>query len=242
MAKKTFRFDRNDFEERVSEMLKRFGIQSPVRAFAPAFIHRSVLNEYDFPESNERLEFLGDAVLELVATEFLYKKFPEKSEGEMTDIRSALVRGKNLAQASERIGFGELVLLSRGETLAGGDKNPYILANTFEAFLGALYLDSGFEAVREFVTEHVLLETDDILEASLHVDPKSKLQEISQAKHGSAPEYELVSESGADHEKTYEIVVKVGGKPVGKGSGTSKKKAQSMAAENALSQESDWNS
>ena len=135
MAKKTFRFDRNGFEEKVSEMLKRFGIESPVRAFVPAFIHRSVLNEYDFEESNERLEFLGDAVLELVATEFLYKKFPDKSEGEMTDIRSALVRGKNLAQASERIGFGEIVLLSRGETLAGGDKNPYILANTFEAFL-----------------------------------------------------------------------------------------------------------
>lgn len=135
MAKKTFRFDRNGFEDKVSEMLRRFGIESPVQAFVPAFIHRSVLNEYDFPESNERLEFLGDAVLELVATEFLYEKFPEKSEGEMTDIRSALVRGKNLAQASERIGFGEIVLLSRGETLAGGDKNPYILANTFEAFL-----------------------------------------------------------------------------------------------------------
>lgn len=135
MAKKTFRFDRSDFEQKVSYVLARFGIDSPVSAFAPAFIHRSALNEYDFPESNERLEFLGDAVLELVATEFLYAKFPDKTEGELTDIRSALVRGKNLAQASERVGFGEIVLLSRGETLAGGDKNPYILANTFEAFL-----------------------------------------------------------------------------------------------------------
>lgn len=105
MAKKTFRFDRNGFEEKIAGTLRRFGIDSSAEAYVPAFIHRSVLNEYDFEESNERLEFLGDAVLELVATEFLYTKFPEKSEGEMTDIRSALVRGKNLAQASERIGF-----------------------------------------------------------------------------------------------------------------------------------------
>lgn len=241
MAKKAFRFDRIEFEAQVAEALVKFGIDSRPEAFVPAFIHRSVLNEYDFPESNERLEFLGDAVLELVATEFLYKKFPEKSEGEMTDIRSALVRGKNLAQASERVGFGNLVLLSRGETLAEGDKNPYILANTFEAFLGALYLELGLEAVRTFVTEHVLLEVDEILEAELHVDPKSRLQEISQAAFGGAPEYEVLSESGADHEKTYDIAVKVGGKVVGKGRGTSKKKAQSLAAENALARESEWN-
>lgn len=241
MAKKAFRFDRAEFESRVAESLAEFGIGSPASAFAPAFIHRSVLNEYEFPESNERLEFLGDAVLELVATEFLYRKYPEKSEGEMTDIRSALVRGKNLAKASERVGFGELVLLSRGETLAGGDRNPYILANTFEAFLGALYLDSGYEAVRAFVNEHVLSHVEDILEAELHVDPKSRLQEIAQASFGNPPEYELVAESGADHEKTYEISVRVGGKIVGTGVGTSKKKAQSVAAEAALARESEWN-
>ncbi|MDQ1343796.1 MAG: ribonuclease [Patescibacteria group bacterium] len=242
MAKKAFRFDRDEFERKVAETLAGFGIDASPSAFVPAFIHRSVLNEYDFPESNERLEFLGDAVLELVATEFLYRRFADKAEGDMTDIRSALVRGKNLAQASERVGFGNLVLLSRGETLAGGDKNPYILANTFEAFLGALYLDSGLEAVRAFVTEHVLSGVDDILEADLHVDPKSRLQEIAQAVYGSPPEYELLAESGADHDKTYEIAVKVGRKIVGKGVGTSKKKAQSNAAEDALARESEWNS
>lgn len=105
MAKKTFRFDRADFETKISNLLASLGISSPAERFVPAFIHRSVLNEYDFPESNERLEFLGDAVLELIATEFLYRRFPEKPEGEMTDIRSALVRGKNLAAASERLGF-----------------------------------------------------------------------------------------------------------------------------------------
>ncbi len=153
------------------------------------------MNEYDFSESNERLEFLGDAVLELVATEFLYAKYPEKTEGEMTDIRSALVRGKNLAKASERLGFDELILLSRGETLAGGNRNPYILANTFEAFLGALYLALGFSAVRDFVAEHVLSKVEEILEAELHVDPKSRLQELAQARFGSPPEYDLVSEA-----------------------------------------------
>lgn len=172
------------------------------------------MNEYDFPESNERLEFLGDAVLELVTTEFLYGRYPQKTEGEMTDIRSALVRGKNLAKASERLGFGDLVLLSRGEMLAEGNKNPYILANTFEAFLGALYLALGYVAAREFVIEHVLLQVDEILEAELHVDPKSRLQEIAQARFYAPPEYELTTEFGADHEKTYEIVVKVGGKIV----------------------------
>ncbi len=119
MAKKVFRFDRVEFETKISDSLKALRISAKASDFIPAFIHRSVLNEYDFPESNERLEFLGDAVLELVATEFLYAKYPEKTEGEMTDIRSALVRGKNLAKASERLGFGDLVLLSRGETLAG---------------------------------------------------------------------------------------------------------------------------
>ena len=118
MAKKPFRFDRTEFEGRVEGLLSSLRIPSAAVKFVPAFIHRSVLNEYDFEESNERLEFLGDAVLELVATEFLYAKYPEKSEGEMTDIRSALVRGKNLAAASERLGFGELVLLSRGESMA----------------------------------------------------------------------------------------------------------------------------
>lgn len=241
MAKKSLRFDREEFESRVADALSRLGIPSEPAKFVPAFVHRSVMNECDFPASNERLEFLGDAVLELVATEFLYAEFPEKSEGEMTDIRSALVRGKNLAKASENLGFGSLVLLSRGEILAGGDKNPYILANTFEAFLGALYLDLGFPAAKEFVTRHVLSGVGEILNASLHVDPKSRLQEISQAKFGTAPEYDVVSETGADHEKTYEVVVKVGGYPVGSGIGTSKKKAQSLAAENALARESEWN-
>lgn len=242
MAKKTLRFDPSDFESRIGETLRNLGIESAPAKFVPAFVHRSVMNECDFPESNERLEFLGDAVLELIATEFLYHEFPEKSEGEMTDIRSALVRGKNLAKASETLGFGSLVLLSRGEILAGGDKNPYILANTFEAFLGALYLDLGYASAHDFVTRHVLSGVGMILDASLHVDPKSRLQEICQAKFGAAPEYEVLSESGADHEKTYEVVVKAGGRIVGEGVGTSKKKAQSVAAENALSRQSEWNS
>jgi ribonuclease-3 len=195
MAKKVFRFDHAEFETKIAGILDKLRIVGKASDFVPAFIHRSVLNEYDFSESNERLEFLGDAVLELVATEFLYAKYPEKTEGDMTDIRSALVRGKNLAKASERLGFDELILLSRGETLAGGNKNPYILANTFEAFLGSLYLALGFSAARDFVAEHVLSKVEEILEAELHVDPKSRLQELAQARFGFPPEYDLVSEA-----------------------------------------------
>jgi ribonuclease-3 len=206
-----------------------------------AFVHRSCLNEFDFPESNERLEFLGDAVLELVATEFLFAEFPEKSEGELTDLRSALVRGKNLAETALRLDFGPLILLSHGESLAGGGENPYILANTFEAFLGALYLDLGYDAAKAFVAEHVLSGTETILADSLHVDPKSRLQEVSQAVFGVPPEYELVAEMGADHDKTYSVAVKINGKTVGEGTGGSKKKAQAAAAAAALEKETEWN-
>lgn len=128
-------------------------------------------------------------------TESLFAHFPEKAEGELTDIRSALVRGKNLARISEKLGFGEMILLSKGERLAGGATNPYILANTFEAFLGAMYLEKGIEMVRKFINTHVFSLLDSILAESLHVDPKSHLQEITQAKHGLAPEYEIISES-----------------------------------------------
>ncbi len=208
MSRKVPRFDRKEFEGRIGDFLASLRIPSAPEKYVLPFIHRSCLNEFDFSESNERLEFLGDAVLELAATEFLYGKYPEKSEGELTDLRSALVRGKNLAATAERLGFGPFILLSRGETLAGGDKNPYILANVFEAFLAAVYLDLGYAAARDFVETHVLSGIDSILSESLHVDPKSRLQEVLQASHGIPPEYALVSESGADHDKTYRIAVR----------------------------------
>jgi ribonuclease-3 len=242
MSRKILRFDRKEFEERVGAFLVSLRIPSTPEKYCLAFVHRSSLNEYELSESNERLEFLGDAVLELIATEFLYFRFGDKPEGELTDLRSALVRGKNLALMAERLNFGPLILLSRGETLAAGDKNPYILANTFEAFLGAMYLDLGYSFVRGFIEEYVLSGIDTILSESLHVDPKSRLQEISQAIFFVPPEYCLLSEEGADHDKTYRIAVMIAGRIVGEGVGTSKKKAQSVAAENALLREKEWNS
>ena len=243
MQKKPFfSFDKSAFRERVALLLIRLSLtESSPEAFMTAFLHRSILNEFEFESSNERLEFLGDAVLELAATEALFLKFPDKAEGELTDIRSALVRGKNLARISESLGFGDMILLSKGERLAGGASNPYILANTFEAFLGALYLEKGYDVAKAFVARHVLSTLDTILSESLHIDPKSRLQEISQEVFGVAPNYEIESESGFDHEKTYIISVSIQDKKLAEGMGSSKKKAQSAAAEAALSKEADWN-
>ncbi len=243
MSKKLERLDHKAFEEKVKILLDSLGI--PCRNISPytlAFVHRSVLNERTthFSESNERLEFLGDAVLELIITEILFHKYPEKDEGKMTDIRSALVRGKNLAIIALRLGLEEYILLSRWEVLADGKKNPYILANTFEAFLGAIYLDNGFELAKKFIEEHVASTLDEILDKRLYIDPKSYLQEFTQAKYLITPTYEVHSESGLDHNKNYEVGVCVGAMCVGIGFGSSKKKAQEQAAENAIGKIDEW--
>lgn len=167
MSRTSLRFDRVEFEARVSTLLSSLQIL-PRRSelFWLAFVHRSVLNEAQsgYTESNERLEYLGDAVLELVITEALFHHFPQKSEGELTDIRSALVRGRNLAEISLRLGFSTAIQLSRGESLAVGHENAYILANTFEALLGALYLDQGISVVKEFIERHIFTTLPQILE------------------------------------------------------------------------------
>lgn len=192
------------------------------------------------PESNERLEFLGDAVLELISTELLFHAYPGKPEGELTDIRSALVRGKNLASVGLRLGLQDYVLVSKGELLAGGNTNPYIVANTFEAFLGALYLDLGYAEAKKFVETYVYSTLSEILEKQLYVDPKSYLQEISQAKYSTTPTYEVLAESGSDHSKSYTVGAYIGTTQVGTGMGSSKKKAQQEAAENAISTQKIW--
>lgn len=213
-----------------------------IEPYLQSFVHRSVLNERltQFSASNERLEFLGDAVLELSITEMLFLRYPEKDEGKMTDLRSAIVRGKHLATISTKLGLPNFILLSRGEALAGGMNNPYILANTFEAFLGAIYLDLGFEVAQGFIHEHVTPTLDEILEKRLYVDPKSYLQEFTQAKWLITPTYEVLNESGLDHNKIYEVAVKVDETCVGTGKGTSKKKAQEQAAEDAIGKIEEW--
>jgi ribonuclease III len=241
MSKRSNRFNQLAFEEKVEGLLLSLEIPYKRRSsYILAFFRRSVLNELDFPQSNERLEYLGDAVLELITTEYLFHAFPDKDEGAMTDIRSALVRGRNLADIALKLGLSNFILLSKGEIQAGGNLNPYILANTFEALLGAIYLDAGFDAAKRFVEVHVISTLKDILDQALHVDPKSHLQELVQAMYGVTPRYELIAEHGMDHDKTYEIGVYVDSREVGRGMGSSKKKGQSQAAENALARKAEW--
>src|SRR3989338_369976 len=159
------------------------------------FVHKSYLNEaHNGPrESNERLEFLGDAVLELVVTEFLFKNYPN-DEGELTNWRSALVKGSHLAHIAKELNLGEYLFLSHGEEKSGGRTKNYILANTFEALLGAIYLDKGYEVAHKFINDFVLIYLENILEKGLHIDPKSKFQEMAQDKEGVTPVYRLVEE------------------------------------------------
>jgi ribonuclease-3 len=243
MSKKIVSISSRAFEEKIITYVTSLQIPyKNITNYCLAFIHRSVLNEniIHVDESNERLEFLWDAVLELISTELLFHTFPGKPEGELTDIRSALVRGKNLASIGLRLCLQDYVLVSKWELLAWGNTNPYIVANTFEAFLGALYLDLGYGEAKTFVEKHVYSTLPEILEKQLYVDPKSYLQEIAQAKYTSTPTYEVLRESGSDHNKSYTVGAYIGTHHVGTGMGSSKKKAQQEAAENALSLQKVW--
>lgn len=201
-----------------------------------ALTHRSALNEYPdiSPESNERLEFLGDAVLELVTTEFLFAKFPAEQEGVLTAYRSALVKTTTLAEVAEKLELGKKLYMSKGEEATGGRDNPALLANTMEAIIGALYLDQGLETARSFVTETVLWKVDDIVSKKLYKDPKSLLQEVVQAKGLNTPTYDVLSEEGPDHNKAFTVGVYIDGTLTGKGEGKSKQLAQQAAAAMAL--------
>jgi ribonuclease-3 len=206
-----------------------------VEIYQRAFIHRSYVNENaEVHRDNERLEFLGDAVLELVVTEELFHKFPKKPEGELTALRSALVRGNTLAKVSEAIGLGEYLLLSKGEESSGGRTKSYILANLCEAFIGALYLDLGYSEAERFIKAHVLIYIDEIVDNALHVDPKTFFQEMAQEHEGVTPEYNLLKDSGPDHNKSFIMGVYINGELIAKGEGSSKQKAEIDAARNGL--------
>ncbi len=200
-----------------------------------AFIHKSYVNENPNENfSNERLEFLGDAVLELSVTDFLFKNYPNEPEGELTNWRSALVKGKNLAQVARHLHLGDYLLLSRGEDLSGGRDKDYILANTVEAFIGALYLDKGYDQANEFITRHIIALLEEIIAQGLHIDAKSHVQELAQDRLNLTPRYELVQDSGPDHEKTFVMGIHFGSHLVGMGSGPSKQEAEQAAARDAL--------
>lgn len=243
MIKKNIVFNNDEFEDRVKNLL--LNLQIPyknISLYTKSFVHKSILNEKSsiFDESNERIEFFWDAVLELIITEMLYFAYPEKSEWELTDIRSAIVRWKNLAVVSDKLKFQNYIILSKWEILAGWNKNPYILANTLEAFLGSLYIDLWYEKAKEFVKEHIFSTLSEIMENKLHIDPKSYLQEIVQSKYNITPNYDVISESGFDHEKDYLIWVYFGDKKIWEWNWSSKKKAQKNAALNALENKEKW--
>jgi ribonuclease-3 len=201
-----------------------------------AFCHRSYLNENPdfYLPHNERLEFLGDAVLELVVTEYLYQKYPEKSEGELTNWRAALVNAKMLSNLAQELGFNDFLLLSKGEEKEVGKARQYILANAFEAFIGAIYLDQGYKTCQEFIKKHLLKKLPEIIEKGLFKDVKSRFQEEAQERVKITPTYKVLDEWGPDHAKHFIVGVFLGNELVAKGEGSSKQEAEEEAAQNAL--------
>ncbi|MBI4037885.1 ribonuclease III [Candidatus Curtissbacteria bacterium] len=200
-----------------------------------AFIHRSYLNEHkEFAgDSNERLEFLGDSVLSLVVSRFLFENLPKMTEGQLTTIRASLVRTETLAKVGKDLNLGKYLLLSKGEEDSGGRENQSIMANTFEALIGAIYLDSGLESASK-VIEHVILKRWKILAKTAISDHKSKLQEVLQRKYHISPTYKLLSTWGPDHAKEFEIGAFYNERLLGKGQGKNKQIAAQNAARSAL--------
>lgn len=200
-----------------------------------ALTHRSYINEHpDAVEDNERLEFLGDAVLDFLVGEWLYNRFPEMEEGELTQMRSALVQTNQLAIFSNFLGLEKAVRLGRGEYKTGGTYRNTLLCDLFEAFIGALFLDSGLETVKKFIYPMLENASVEIIEQHRNEDPKSKLQEWAQANGYPTPKYATTNVKGPDHEKVFEVEVKVNGKIMGSGVARSKQSAEKIAANNAL--------
>ena len=223
--------------EDFSILEKKLGVKFKNKDFLrQAFTHRSYLNENpDFKsEHNERLEFLGDAVIELIVTEHLYKEYPEKTEGDLTNWRAALVNAKMLTSVAEELDFNDFLLLSRGESKELGKARAYILANAFEALLGAFYLDSGFKVCDEFIEKYLLKNLANIIQDGSYKDAKSKFQEEAQEKASITPSYKIIKESGPDHEKNFVVGVYLDEELVAEGKGLSKQEAEEAAAQLAL--------
>lgn len=228
---------RLNFEKKFGGLEKKLGIKFKNKdLLIQAFIHRSFLNEnpdFKLPH-NERLEFLGDAVLEQVVTEYLFKDYPKKPEGELTSWRAALVNAKMLAKTAQDIGFNDFLLLSQGESKEKGKAREYILANTFEAFIGSLYLDQGLTPCQNFIEKHLMKKLPQIIKSGLFKDAKSLFQEETQERVGITPTYEVLEECGPDHAKHFVVGVFLGRDLIAKGEGFSKKEAEEKAAKEAL--------
>ncbi len=226
--------DTPETQERLKKLEQTLGFSflEPIHLLT-AITHRSYLNEHReaTQNHNERYEFLGDAVLELVVTDFLFNKFPEKPEGELTAIRAALVNTNSLADAATRLGVNPFLLLSKGEERDTGRARQYILANTFESLIGAIYLDRGYDASKEFIAQHLFDKTDTIVAKRLWQDAKSRFQELSQEHVGVTPSYETLNQTGPDHDRVFTVGVYLGPEKIAEGKGRSKQEAEQAAAE-----------
>ncbi len=199
-----------------------------------ALVHRSYLNEHELTMGhNERLEFLGDAVLELIVSNFLYQQFPDKPEGDLTAIRAALVRRETLRDVAEELEFHKFIKLSKGEAKSAANQAA-ILSNAVEAVIGAIYLDLGLPAAEKFIQQFIIPKTDTIMASQTYIDAKSHLQELTQEKEGITPIYKVTNESGPDHNKIFEVAVFIGNKELARGTGNSKQAAETDAAAHAL--------
>ena len=225
----------NKFQDKIGVVFK------DERLLEMAFTHRSYLNENKNPpaggrrEHNERLEFLGDAVLELVVTDFLYKKYPARPEGDLTAYRAALVNTVSISDAATQLGMNEYLLLSRGESRDTGRARQIILANAFEALIGALYLDQGYDAAQKFIADQLFHKTDEVVAKKLWQDAKSHFQELVQEHEGVTPTYKVVSQEGPDHSRTFTVGAYIRDEKIATGAGKSKQEAEQDAAGKALS-------
>lgn len=220
-----------------SDFEKKIGITfSNKKLLRQAFLHRSYLNEHQEEElkNNERLEFLGDAVLELIVTAYLFERFPDKSEGELTAYRAALVNTHSISEAGKKLDMNDFLLLSKGEARDTGKARQYILANTFEAVIGALYLDQGYDIAEKFIAENLFHTLDKILSERLWQDSKSSFQEQAQEQKSVTPSYKVLEESGPDHDKKFIVGVYLEDELISQGEGRSKQTAEQDAAHNAI--------
>ena len=220
-----------------SPLEKKFGLRFKNKDFLiQAFCHRSYLNENPdfYLSNNERLEFLGDAVLELIVTEYLYQKYPKKSEGELTNWRAALVNAKVLGELAKDLDFSNFLLLSRGETKELGKARQYILANTFEALIGAIYLDPWLDVCQKFIKKYLITKLPEIIKKGLFKDAKSRFQEEAQERVGITPAYKVLEEWGPDHARHFIIGIFLNNELVAKGEGSSKQEAEEEAAKSGL--------
>ncbi|MBI5449702.1 ribonuclease III [Candidatus Gottesmanbacteria bacterium] len=218
------------------ELLKTIKISfKNVDLLHQAFYHRSYLNEAKhIHESNERLEFLGDAVLSFLTSEFLYTKYPEYPEGTLTNIRSSLVKTTSLSRIAQDLELGTLLFLSHGEEDSGGRTNTSLLADAFEALLGAIYIDQGIVAAKQFLSVFLFPHAAEIVEKKMYVDYKSLLQEIIQEESRISPTYQVIKSEGPDHAKTFWMEAVAASRSLGTGSGRSKQEAEQEAARNSL--------